>query len=183
MACAVSGCDRDANGHRGWCLMHYTRWWRHGDPLIVKKPSKPSAVERFWACVQIGGTDECWPWTGVRDANNYGYFTPANGKRMRATRFSVALHSGPFDQRLHILHSCDNPACVNPAHLRLGTHAENMAEMAVRGRTPNSRKTHCPQGHPYDETNTYRWGGYRYCRACNNAIRRASSCNALAVTS
>jgi hypothetical protein len=68
-----------------------------------------------------------------------------------------------------ILHVCDNPSCCNPAHLWAGTAADNNVDMARKGRHGGSKKTHCAQGHPYDEANTIIDGGWRRCRACKRA--------------
>jgi hypothetical protein len=169
LTCQIDDCGEAAHC-KGMCPKHYARYVRHGDPHVVKKASVVPVLDRFWSRVEK--TDGCWLWIGTKTSSGYGYFIPQGRKRVAAHRFSAALHFGMFDQRLHVLHLCDTPACVKPAHLELGDHVENMRQMAARGRTPNSQKTHCPKGHPYDEANTYVWKTNRYCRACNNAIRR-----------
>jgi hypothetical protein len=70
---------------------------------------------------------------------------------------------------MDVLHHCDNPPCCEPVCLFLGTHADNNADKAAKGRARNgqSEKTHCPQGHAFNEVNTYvKPDGSRFCRAC-----------------
>lgn len=96
---------------------------------------RQSTEERFWAKVDRSG--ECWVWTAGRDWRQYGHFSwkALSGKKEQlAHRYSWSLTNGPIPDGLDILHSCDNPPCVNPAHLRAGTHSENMQEMIVKGR-------------------------------------------------
>lgn len=92
--------------------------------------------ERFWAKVQK--TDGCWLWTaGTR--SGYGTLR-SGGKRgpmIQAHRLSWELANGPMPQGAHILHSCDNKLCVNPAHLRPGTQADNTQDAIERGRYRN----------------------------------------------
>lgn len=75
----------------------------------------------------------CWLWTGPKGSGGYGAFTIRNVDQ-RAHRASYVLFKGPIPKGLHVLHRCDTPACVNPAHLRVGTVKENMAEREARKR-------------------------------------------------
>ena len=120
--------------------------------------------ERFWAKVEKG--DGCWLWTGATSRRGYGSIT-IDGRSVATHRVSYEAYHGPIPDGLHVLHSCDTPGCVNPAHLRVGTRLDNMRDRAERGRHANTLKTECPSGHPYDGTNTYvDPRGNRQCRAC-----------------
>jgi hypothetical protein len=87
-------------------------------------------AERFWRHVEKG--DGCWLWTGARDRDGYGRLF-ANRRDQRVHRVSYELHHGAIAAGLCVLHYCDTPLCVNPAHLRLGTHRDNMIDRAQRG--------------------------------------------------
>jgi hypothetical protein len=121
-------------------------------------------MDRFWT--KVDKTGDCWMWTACRDRQGYGQIDA-----QRAHRVAYADRHGPIPAGMYVLHSCDNPPCVNPAHLRLGTHEENMREMVERARHSYLRRTHCPHGHEYTPENTYIHKG-RHCRACN---RRAAA--------
>lgn len=77
-------------------------------------------------------TTGCWEWTGHKYRNGYGVLK-VFGRDALAHRFSYELHKGPIGEGMQILHACDNKGCINPGHLRQGTHAENMAEAKERG--------------------------------------------------
>ncbi|KKL58395.1 hypothetical protein LCGC14_2225790 [marine sediment metagenome] len=78
------------------------------------------------------------------------------------------LSFGPIPDGVLVLHTCHIPPCIEITHLYLGDHSTNMEDMTRAGNHRNSMKTHCPQGHPYDEANTYTRAGYRYCRTCQS---------------
>ena len=133
---------------------------------------RTNTIDDYWRNVDRRGPNECWPWTGATIKHSgHGQFTMANEK-WTAHRLAWTIAFGPIPIGMHALHHCDNPICQNPAHLFLGTHAANVADMIAKGRQNNQRKTHCPKGHPYDEANTRlkpRPGGrfQRACRACD----------------
>lgn len=101
-------------------------------------------------------TTRCWNWKGVRDKDGYGQLKCAAARDERAHRVAAYLWLGiPLDSPLKVLHRCDNPPCFNPKHLFGGTVGDNQRDMCAKGRHKNQIKTHCPQGHPYSEENTY----------------------------
>lgn len=105
---------------------------------LPPRPSTPwdEIVRRFWAKLRPGAPDDCWLWQGARYApNGYGKLVQRNpSKEHRAHRLSYEIHNGAIPAGLEICHHCDNPPCCNPAHLFLGTHADNMHDMIVKGR-------------------------------------------------
>lgn len=94
--------------------------------------------DRFWRKVdKSGGPDACWPWLGIHNEHGYGVFA-TGGHRTRyklAHRIAWQLTHSPIPPGIIACHHCDNPPCVNPAHIFLGTQVENMADCKAKGRT------------------------------------------------
>lgn len=93
---------------------------------------------RFWSKVDRRGPDECWPWRATKIPSGYGSFC-YKGKSNKAHRVAFELTYGVILPGQHVLHSCHNRDCCNPAHLRAGTHQENMAEKKSAGRSADNR--------------------------------------------
>ena len=89
-------------------------------------------IVRFWSHVDIKGPDECWPWINTR--KRYVRFW-LDGKSVQATHFSYQLHYGVDPGDFFVCHTCDNPLCVNPNHLFLGTSKQNTQDMIEKGRS------------------------------------------------
>lgn len=93
---------------------------------------------RFWSKVDVNIDDrECWLWKGAKTGNGYGNFSVQElSSKVPAHRVSYCLSTGDYpDAGLVVRHKCDNPLCVNPRHLEIGTQADNMNDMIKRGRT------------------------------------------------
>lgn len=127
--CSVDGCQNryDASGY---CKKHWARWRKHGDPSVVdKKGRKDTLAERFWPQVAVtANPDKCWEWQGCTSPQGYGRYSGAP-----AHRVAFALANG-YAPTQFVLHSCDNPPCVNPNHLREGTVRDNTDDKVSRNR-------------------------------------------------
>jgi hypothetical protein len=126
----------------------------------------------------------CKEWTGWRADNGYGMRT-VNGKRTTAHRHAYEEAYGSIPDGLFALHHCDNPPCVEPLHLFLGTQKDNMRDMMEKGRRGGA--THCKNGHEYTSENSYlyidkRGKRSRICRACRRARSRKKYANMDAAT-
>lgn len=100
-----------------------------------------STIARFWRKVDIRGPNECWAWLAGRNRKGYGVVSAKPGQsrlsHVRSFLISVGATGGFF-----VLHKCDNPRCVNPKHLFLGTNRDNMEDMREKGRSRRGSKHH-----------------------------------------
>lgn len=135
--CSMEGCNRRHQA-RKLCNAHYMRWLRLGDANIslTNQGVGKTFEERFWSRVNKNGT--CWLWQGKPSTSGYGTVS-YQGKYIGAHRIAWFLVFGKMPN-LNILHSCDNPICVNPTHLRNGTNVENIADKVLRNRQAKGEK-------------------------------------------
>lgn len=133
--CSVDSCDRIVKA-KALCTKHYYRLRFNGSPYIVKRLDGVPLEDRFWLYVNKGEPDQCWEWTGYTVC---GYGQIGEGSRcIKAHRLSFYLANGYWPEPF-CLHSCDNRSCVNPNHLRAGTHQDNMQDAVDRKRFPSKK--------------------------------------------
>jgi len=134
--CTVIGCAGVARGS-GMCNKHYRRFKKYGDPK--KGHQKMSIKDRLIKKIKININTGCWDFTGSKDLKGYGKLWDGNTMRS-AHRISFIEYKGSIPDGLFVLHKCDNPGCINPDHLFLGTHNENMEDMRKKGRSCTEKR-------------------------------------------
>lgn len=138
--------------------------------------------DRFESKILKGAYTTCWLWTGFKTRLGYGYIR--GGRKsppMIASRVSFRLYvTDPIPSGLFVCHKCDNPSCVNPDHLFLGTAKDNTRDCISKGRfkkvfalaAEKRAQTHCVHGHEFTPENTYVYKtGFRQCRACHKLAK------------
>ncbi len=146
--------------------------------LSVEDPLTVEELERFES-YRDGSAPGCWIWRGsIRYADPkrllrpYGRFW-LRGRLWMAHRLAFEIVNGPVPEGLVVHHVCGETLCVRPSHLKAITHKENLLSSARTLAGINARKTHCPQGHPYEGGSLYiSPDGWRSCRACRPAANR-----------
>lgn len=138
---------------------------------------------RFWQ--KVKKTDNCWIWTSSKTNSGYGLFSRGlyGTKKVYAHRLSWEIHNGSLPGKLFVCHKCDNPPCINPEHLFLGTNSDNIRDCFAKGRGNKTlmnyqkSKTHCSKGHEFNKENTRIYDKnptHRKCKQCSRdrSLRR-----------
>jgi hypothetical protein len=150
----------------------------------AKRP--PMGIEeRFWS--YVAKSERCWTWNGPSNEKGYGVLNLRSNsrkginRRAFAHRFSYSLHFGAIEDGIFVCHRCDNPGCVRPDHLFLGTPLDNSRDMVEKGRVQHHQRERsaCWKGHRYTPENTRyvrpkNEPAYRICKTCvRERARRA----------
>ncbi len=130
--CSIASC-RQPRVKRGWCNAHYLRWRRNSDPLGGRTPNGEWRTWIAWM-VDNGDPGRCWEWPYARDRAGYALIRTAEGRRV--TRWLLGQMGADLSEEHDVCHSCDNPPCVNPSHLFVGTRQDNVDDMLRKGRLP-----------------------------------------------
>lgn len=145
----------------------YVKRWERG------QWPRPTIEQAFWERANKVRADNCWLWSGAINDDGYGIL-----RRKSAHRFSYEMHFGAIPKGMEIDHICCVRSCVNPRHLEVVSHTENVRRSWDRGQREHLRdrlgvsqaaKTHCSHGHEYSIENTrIDEAGRRRCRQCDN---------------
>lgn len=154
-----------------------TAYMEPDEEFVWSPETKANIESRFWVKVEVGSEDECWPWLGValkeQSGTRRGTFWAAGKMRVAPAVALVLSGSVRPSPRHFACHSCDNPICVNPAHLWWGTARDNAIDASRKGRLAGQKKTHCKRGHPLSGENVFTTAhGTRSCRICQRMHHR-----------
>lgn len=187
--CSIEGCDRPHKGY-GWCRPHYRQWKRYGTPTPTLSPIPLPGedwlpVVGYESLYWVSDSGRVWSKQRVGshggilrtppDAKGYPQVDLArDGKRVHRYVHHVVTDAflGPIPPGLERRHLDGNPGNNQLGNLEFGTQSANSLDSVRHGTHPNTRKTHCKNGHPYTEQNTYRQPGLRRARrACRTCAR------------
>lgn len=147
--CTREGCDREVAA-KGLCRKHY---YQERNGSKERGTVGMTTLERLAFYTDKSG--ECWVWTGAKNPQGYGKLKVTNGPIKAAHRLAWEEVNGPIPEGKLVLHRCDNPACVRPAHLFVGTHADNHKDMIQKGRSPHVGADRPPRNYARGERHPY----------------------------
>jgi HNH endonuclease len=133
--CSIEQCNEE-NHARSLCQKHYRRFQRNGFTnvnVMISKDTDLNEQEKFKRLYIINSFTGCWEWANSLNTGGYGRIM-IKGKRIMAHVWSYILHKGEIPEELLVCHHCDNPSCVNPSHLFLGTRLDNNMDMINKKR-------------------------------------------------
>ena len=165
----------DAAREFGICKQRVSQLWHRYRGDLPLPPAPDTFTARFWDRVDKSG--DCWPWIGSRQVNGYGHVRSQN-RSLYAHRVAWTLANGPIPPGLWVLHRCDNPPCVNPSHLFLGTARDNTLDSIAKGRWAIGhhhlgRSASCRKGHERTTANVQPNGACRPCSRLRGRRYRA----------
>lgn len=147
---------------------------------ISQQLAEELARTKFWNKVDLpfeATNEDCWLWNASKNNCGYGQFW-FNKKSMRAHRLSYLWYKGEIPEGLEVCHKCDEPSCINPNHLFVATHQQNLQDCADKNRLNNemASRNYCSRGHEYTPENTWNYVSkegypYRKCKRCEKRNR------------
>jgi len=139
--CSVDRCER-VEWARQLCGKHYQRWRKFGNPLITHSTRPDISFEEwFWQQIKVDEQTECWIWQLALATRGYGQVS-IKRKSYRAHRIAYELFYKESAKGKLVCHTCDNPPCINPHHLFLGTAKENTQDMIQKSRHYHGERHH-----------------------------------------